>query len=276
MLAGINGTGGLASGIRRLAGVGGGSSGNDPFQEYLQLLQSSRLAAELAQKDNLLPVIFYKRWDAQNERWKEPGVLSNVISSIKKFLHQPVTQHPDSDALQDYLSKNFDVSSANTGRGLAALTGPNYMVASLQFTDHDKTATILNTILRRADEIIRQEQLRDVDARIAYIKSELPNVTQAEQREALIETLSEQEELQIMMVADQRYASTMIDVPHVDPKPTFPPSPLSALVSAAFWSVVLWVGIVAVESRSRLVRRATWPFRSLSRREVGTADRKYA
>jgi hypothetical protein len=247
------------SSVKRLLGAASGGAQNDPFQEYLQVLHSSRLAAELAEKDNLLPKLFSNRWDAEHKRWRPPSLAHNMLAVVNGALHRPVRDYPDANSLEEVLGGNLHVTEASTGAASILSMGSGFMIASLKYSSPEEARDLLNTILSRADSIIRQEQQRDVLARISYIKAELPNITQTEQRETLIGILSGQEELNIMLVADKRYAFTIVDPPHASPIPSFPPSPTLSLLLSAFAAFVLLVATVFAQAKLSFVRALIAP-----------------
>lgn len=263
LLAGGGAAGAGSQSVRRLlGGVSGSTAGNDPFQEYLQLLHSYRLAHDLAEKDNLLQRVYAARWDAENRRWKQSGILHRVVGFVKNAMHRPVSGAPNASDLQAFLSLHLQtapVRSANTSSFLNS--NSNFIDVSFDYGDRQEAVEILEIVLHRADDIIRQEQLRDVLARITFIDGELAKVTQAEQRDALIQTLSNQQQLRIMMVADKQFASTLIDTPHVWEIPSSPPPPQKAFMTSMLVALALWALLVLLEGRSELIRMLIWRFR---------------
>ena len=155
----------------------------------------------------------------------------------------------------------------------ASLLGSSgYMTVSLSMTGRAKSEQVLRIILDRADDIIRQEQLRDVKARIAYINSELPNITASEQRLALIQILSSQEELKTMMVADHRYASTLVDPPAAPPLPSSPMSPGKAFLASLFLALVALAALVGLGERVHFLSRFIARFQSSRQRQGGQQE----
>ncbi|NIJ46990.1 hypothetical protein [Rhizomicrobium electricum] len=232
----------------RLLG-GGGNGGNDPFQEYQQLLQTPRLVNELAEHDGVLQVVFGGLWDTEKKVWMEPGGLSRFTAPIKRLMHRPVATHPNSIMLAQYLKSHLSIDQAGSvgqsaTASFAGLGSSNYLVLSLRSDRPEKAELLLSKILFRADNIIRQEQMRDVDARIKYIESELLRVTQSEQRSALIQTMANQEDIKVMMVADKRFAYVLVSPPYASPIPVSPGSPGKALMITAAVSVIVWAGLV--------------------------------
>jgi hypothetical protein len=253
--------GGAGSTFKRLLGGATGSTGNDSFQEYQQVLHSSRLAAQLAEEDGLLPKLFSEQWDAEHKRWRAEGDPNGFSANLKRALHRPVVLHPDANTLEDVLGHMFSVSAAPSSSASLLSMGTSYMIVTLKYRDPQEAENLLNIVLSRADAIIRQDQQRDVVARISYIESELPTITQAEQREALIQILSSQEEQKTMMVADKRFSFTMIDPPHASPIPTFPMRPSSTFLLSAFAALVSMALVVYLGTISSWVRKLILPFR---------------
>lgn len=243
---------------RRLLG-NSSSSGNDPYQEYQQLMHSPRLAVELAQKDNFLPIIFDKSWDAAHHMWKPHGMLHPIKAAIFALFKRPVADHPDVDSLEAYLNLNLGIAPSKSAREssvaeIAGVGGP-YMTLTFPAGSPEEAERLLSTILQRADTAIREEQLRDVKARIDYIESELPLITQTDQRQALIEALASQEELNVMMVADKRFAYVLVSPPYASLTPTSPGSPVTAIALSIFVSLLLWIALVALEPKVAFLQR---------------------
>ena len=260
--------GGMAKKLLGAAGAGG--STNDPFQEYQQLLVSPRLIVALTKTKGFMPLAFSGLWDRSANKWEDPSFVHNVTSAVKRLLQRPTSDHPDDVWLALYLQNNFSVSQAAdvSGSGitsLANLGGNNYLTLSLDADSPEKAQTLQNTILNVTDDLIRQEQLRDVIARIAFIESELKKVTEADQRDALIQTLASQEQLNVMMVADKRFAYVLVSTPYASPVPTWPMSPGKAIALSVFLSLVLWGVLVALETKFTFVQRQLlrfrWPLR---------------
>ncbi len=269
LMSGMSGgSGGVSSSVRRLIGGGGGTSGgNDPFTEFTQLLVSYRLASELAEKDGLLQDIYSNEWDPAAKTWKPKGWRFGVTSGIKKLTHVQVSDHPTADALEAYLDGHLSMSQAKiqgmTGVNvMSVLNGSSYLMVSFDYDNPVEAERLLGVILARADDIIRQEQLKDVVSRISFIRAELPNVTQAEQREALIQLLSSQEQMRIMMVADKRYAVSIISPPHAGLIPSNFQSPISLILKSLFLAAAICVVLALLEPRVRVI---SWLF-AVSRR----------
>jgi hypothetical protein len=249
----------------RLRGSLSGGSSNDPFSEYQQLLLSPRLPVELYGSRNFMPLAFKDSWDFEKNTWMQPGMLHNLISGLKRFMHRPVVDHPDIVAVGRYLDSHFTiVQSEAIGRsGVSSLMAPtsDYYTLSLTADDPQMAEKLLGMIMSRTDDILRQELLRDVNARIAYIRSELPNITQADQREVMIQILASQENIKVMLVADKRFAYVLVSPPYASVVPTSPMRPTKAVKILFLFSLILWVGMVALEPKLSLLQKILPRFR---------------
>jgi hypothetical protein len=226
------GHGGLG-GIAKHLHVGGGLGGQtgDKFDEYTSLLTSSRLAAVLVDKDRILPEIFAAQWDAANRRWRPSGgLLAQGINGLKRLLGRTVKPQPDQDDLSKFLATKLKVdTSLETG----------FATVTFAFASPQEAERILDLILLEADNIIREDKRRDVAARIAYLNSALARLDVADEKEQLIDTLSQQEQEMMMIQSDHRYASLMIDPPHAPRKPSSPLPTIDAAIAVVL-SGVAW------------------------------------
>ena len=274
----LSSSGGLSGGsvssgaVSRILGGGSGafSKGNDIYQEYLQLLYSKRLADELVKKDDLLPVVFSKQWDANKKRWKEKGVLHNIATAVKRTLHQPTSDHPDADTLKNFIEKKLSVTQTKSFYS-SILANSNYMSISLELDDREQAVKLLSIILHRADEIIRQEQMRNVDARIAYINSQLSVVTQEATRNTLIAILSGQEQLKVMLIADSNFSILEVQTPAADPNPVKPMPFRKAVMMSVLFATFIWFLLALLQTRLPFAARVLRIFSVRSAKDTGEA-----
>jgi hypothetical protein len=231
-----------------------GGGGSNPYEEFLQLLQSSRLCQALVEKDNILQTIFYKRWDPERKQWKSGVLGSAVRDSMARFTKQPVRKGPGIDTLTRYLAGHLSIERRRSI--LSTLMGEaTFIEISFRFDSKEKAEEILGTILQETDNLIRADQRRDVEARISFLKRELTQTNLAtDERTALISILSDQEQLLAMISADNRYASTLVTAPYAPERPTWP-RPFRMLLSAIVVLIGLGSGMIYLASRYEFARR---------------------
>jgi len=250
---------GRISGIARQITGGGGGGSNDPYQEYQQILLSTRLPIELAKKNDFLQESYRDRWDAVHNRWNPPGALFYIVSPIKRFLDRPVSDHPDAVSLMNYLDRNFDVTpTKSVGAGIT--TGVmqlqnGFLTLTFEADDPERAQSLLSTLMTQADDLIRQEQMKDIDARISFINAELLRTSQSDLKDALIQTLALQENIKVMMIADKRFAYILVDPPYASPIPTSPIGPSKALLVSIVLSLFLGTVIIVLADYTLAVRK---------------------
>ncbi len=240
---GHGGLGGIAKHLHVGGALGGQST--DKFDEYTSLLTSSRLAAVLVDKDHILPELFAEQWDEANHRWRpRDGFLTQGIDSLKRLVGRPVKQHPDQDDVSKFLEQKLKVdTSLETG----------FATVTFTFSSPQETERLLDLILIEADNIIREDKRRDVAARIAYLNGALVRLDVADEKEQLIDTLSQQEQEMMMIQSDHRYASLLIDPPHAPFKPSSPlPTVDAAIAFVLAWFA--WAGAVRVTPQTGRLR----------------------
>lgn len=257
--AGASALAGGVGGLAKHLHVGSmlGQGGSDPFNEYVSLLTSTRLASVLVTRDHILPIVFADEWDAANKRWyPRSGFVDQVIDSAKRLLGRPVKAAPDVDDLAKFFDTNLNVD-------LSLET--NFATATLKFRDPAEAERLLDLILLEADNIIRQDKRRDVSARIAYLNDALEHLTLADQKPAMIDVLSQQQQEMMMIASDHRYASILIDSPHAPLKPTSPVPTVDAAIAFAL-ACFSWFGAVRLTPRSGRLRRILEAFARPRRR----------
>jgi|SRR5665213_339342 len=220
-------------GVARRFKVGSllGQQNGDPFDEYVSLLTSNRLAERLAREPGLLAKVFAEQWDSKNNRWYTRG---SVLDDFRRLLHRPIKPSPDADDLAKYLASHLATSvSLET----------SYATVSFDYMDRQAAESILNLILLDADNIIRDDKRRDVAARISYLTRALGDITLTDQKMSIIGTLTDQQQEMMIIQSDQRFASTLIDPPHAPFRPVSP-DPLKDLMVSIALAILLWAMLI--------------------------------
>lgn len=163
-------------------------------------------------------------------------------------------------AIAQYLDKNFYITQAdNVGGGINL--GNSYLKVTLDADSPGKAEKLLYIILTKADEIIRKEQLMDVDARMTYLNTELRHQTQADQRDIIIQILANQEALKATITANKRYALVLASPVFASQIPTKPKQPSMAIFQSFLLSLFLLAGFVTAEAHVPFLQRFVQKFR---------------
>jgi len=256
MLASMS-TGGFSSGLSAKLLGGLGSSSRDPYQEYLQLLPSTRLCQALIARKGFLQKIYSHQWDVAGKKWKEPGPIRSAEIIVLRLLGRPVATEPNVDQLMLYLGKHLSIGPLQAKTGLVKLLDNSpYSQVTFNYENPQEAERILDVVLYETDRLIREDDRRDVTARIAFLRSELSKGSLlVDDRTALISILSDQERLLAMIQSDKRYASALIVPPYASPIPTSPPRPSVVAFEVLLLSLVLWVGIVIIGTRNKWIEK---------------------
>lgn len=225
--------GGLAS-LASRAGIGlGPASSSTPFLLYTEGVSSRSVADALAQRPDIMHVIFADEWDERTQRYVEPrrGLISSTLRPVKSLLGFPPEEwrKPDAARLQDYI-KN----------GVKVLEDPESPVVTLQYLHPNPkfAATFLTEVHRVLDSSLRRRARDRATQYINYLAGQLQVARLAEHRSAIAQTLAEQERNRMMASSTLAYAAEPLDQVVTSLRPT---QPRPALVLA----ISLLVGLIA-------------------------------
>ena len=227
--AGEAGAGGLSS----LIGLQGMT--DTQFDLYLSTRNSNLLAVRLMATPGIPQRIFDNLWDKEAKVWRPPpGPFAGFKRSISSALGFVPWVPPTSGDVSEFLAKSIKVG-----------TDKRSLITRIEFSNPDPNfaKTLLSTVHEQAEALLRQQAQRRTRVMIAHLVHELATVTVTEQREALIQLLSQQEK-QLMMIGDNLpYAAVVVDPPSVNT--SSPPRPLLTIfiaLVAATLMIAAWVG----------------------------------
>jgi hypothetical protein len=218
--------GGL-KGLASLAGVNiGDNLGTQDFMLYQQGIYSRDVAEDLARNPVVMHTIFARQWDDGAKRWLPPnGLVRAVAVAVKGAIGIPDQpwQAPGGAALQEYIADNVSVA-ADAEKPIVTVS---YRDKSQWFA-----AYFLHELDRAVDNKLRTNALTRAQQYSAYISEQLTRITNADVREALMATLTEQEKIKMMASATAAYAAQPFGTPSASRKPTSP-KPFLVLFAAA-------------------------------------------
>lgn len=161
--------------------------------ESIAVLKSDAFTVSFINEQGLLPVLFFKKWDAERGRW------------IKEKSKPTI-----GDALE-YFDERIRAIAEDKKTGLVTLT--------ISWRDNEQAAAWANLMVANVNEVIRQRAIREATEKIGYLDRQLQKTTQVELQEVLFR-LSESQQKILMLAETQRdYAFRVIDparVPEID------------------------------------------------------------
>jgi uncharacterized protein involved in exopolysaccharide biosynthesis len=235
LLGGLSG-GGLG-GLASLAGIDIG--GENKSTEPLAVLRSREFAEAFIKDLNLMPVFFYREWDASAKRWKS--------SDIDK--------QPDIRDGIRYFQKAILTVKEDKKTGLITL--------SVDWTDPATAAAWADLLVERANDRMRQRAIADSDGSVRYLKQELAAATVLALQQSIARVLEIDLQKLALANADKEYAFRVIDHAQV-PKRKWVQHPHRVLiVLGAFFLGVMGSGAFVVARdgirRRRILRAESRP-----------------
>lgn len=215
--------GGQLGGLAALAGV---NMTEGSGVEALAVLKSRQFARDFIEQYNLMPVIFEDEWDAENERW----------------LTDDPTETPDLRDGAEFFHEEILQVGEERGTGLVTL--------GVEWTDPIVAADWASVLVRRLNDRLREGALREAEANVAYLESEMTNTTLFSLQESIGRLL--ESELQKLMLArgNEEFAFKIVDPP-VPPKQRVRPKRALTAVVGTLLGGLLGVFIVLVGHAGR-------------------------
>ena len=217
--------GGLSS-LASLAGVNiGGDTATQAFMLYQKGLYSRDVADLLAKDPQIMHAVFRKQWDATGKQWIPPNptvrTIAVFVQSLLGIPHHD-WQPPDGALLQEYITNHVYIE-----------TEPDKPVVTITYSDQDPQFAVkfLHTLDRAVDDKLRDLALVRANQYIGYLSDQLTKVANTDVREALMTTLTDQENTKMMASVTAPYSAQPFGPPSASRRPMFP-KPFLVLAAA--------------------------------------------
>ena len=222
------GSGGASASLESVASLAGIAVPSSPSQEPIAFLRSRQLARAFIQKHSLLPVLFYKKWDAVTGSWKSSD--SKKIPDVRDGIR--VLQRKVIQINEDKKAGTVEVLVTWTDSGVAARWAQDYI-------------DLLNDQMRGA-------AIAESTAVIGYLNQELEEGGgQVGVQQAVSRALESQLQRVALARARKDYAFKVIDAAIPPKDPVSPQAPLVALC-VLMGSVILSIlSAFVIERRER-------------------------
>jgi uncharacterized protein involved in exopolysaccharide biosynthesis len=175
---------GSLSGLANLAGL---NLNDNRTSESIATLKSRELLGSFIQDQNLLPVLFPGKWDAEAKRWKS---------------NDPLKQPDVRDGVTYFNDHVFNVQE-DKKNGLVTVV--------VDWRDPQVAAQWANMLVDRVNEIMRARALAQSEANVEYLKQELTAATVVTMQQSIGRVL--ESELQKLLLAKEEkdYAFKILD-----------------------------------------------------------------
>ena len=220
---------GQLGGLASLAGISLPGGGNK--DENIAYLTSRSLLRQFIEDENLLPVLFEKKWDAAKGNWDvdDPEDVPTLAEGVR------------------YMDRKVRAVREEPRTGVITL--------SIVWKDRELASRWANLLVERANRDLRERAVREAQASKGYLESQLAGTDVVELRQSLYRLIESQ--VKTIMLASVRpdYAFKVVDPATVpDLKDRVRPKRVAMIVLGALFggiAAVLLVGWQLYRERMR-------------------------
>lgn len=224
----ISGSLGNLGGIGDLASFAGitipSAHGNAP----LAVLKSKSFAREFIEDQKLMPVLFADKWDATAGDWKIKG-----------------PEQPDIRDGVKYFDETVRIVTEDKKTSLVKLT--------IQWKDPAESARWANLLVKRLNDRVRSEAIREAETSIGYLQKELLSTNVVSLQNSIGRVLESEMQKMALARANEEFAFKVVDEAFPPKKRYFPQRTLIAITSAVLGGLlgVIYVAIAQQWRRER-------------------------
>ncbi|ROH89148.1 hypothetical protein ED208_12125 [Stagnimonas aquatica] len=201
----LAGLAGQFGGLAALAGVNVGAGGNKGVA--LATLSSRELTEEYIRSNNLLPRLFYQRWDTGTSNWK-PSFIDTSAPTLW-----------DGNKLFNSKIRMVDEDKKT---GLVTL--------SIEWHDPVEAATWANALVQRTNDMLRQKAINTSNQNIRYLEEQLSKTSIVELRQSIYRLLESEIKSVMLAQGSAEYAFKVVDPAVVPQEKSWPRRSLLVLL----------------------------------------------
>jgi uncharacterized protein involved in exopolysaccharide biosynthesis len=226
---------GQLGGLASLAGISVNTSEPETV-EALSVLQSRQFTERFIAENNLMPVLFAKKWDTTNARWKVPEA-----------------KQPTPEKAYEYFNK-IRIVTQDKKTGLVTI--------QIDWKDRNQAATWTNELVQRLNAEMRSRAIARTDASVGYLGKELKVVGDTSTQEAINRLIEAEMRQRMLANVSEDFSFRFIDraVPADADEPIFPRKALLILLGPVIGFVVslaLLLALYILSGARSLTKQAT-------------------
>jgi uncharacterized protein involved in exopolysaccharide biosynthesis len=197
------------SGLASLAGLSVAT--NTRRAETIAVLQSRALTEDYIKQNDLLPVLYPKRWDSATKRWKVGVKVPNLWKANR------------------YFKSKIRAVTENAKTGLVTLT--------ITWKDPVVAAQWANGLIEATNDYLRGQAIAEADRNIAYLEDQASKTDMVGVRQAIYSILENQIDKAMLARGTEQYALKILD-------PAAPPDMLSSPKPVMWTLLALFAGLL--------------------------------
>lgn len=216
------GGGGLSALAQSFGGLPGISlPSSSSASEIVNLLNSNILREKVIERYNLLPVLFYEKWDDEKKDWKKgekSGFTLNPLVLIQKVVAavKPKTQNPKPKTQDDGIPTIWD--GLRTLNGIVKVNNnakDSTITISVEFYDPEAAEKMVEYFLATLTDHMSGEAKRVARTNRKYLEEQLWATTDPLIKQKIYNLIAQQIETSMMSEVKENFAFKVIDPPKV-------------------------------------------------------------
>jgi uncharacterized protein involved in exopolysaccharide biosynthesis len=205
---------GVMGQLGSLAGLAGISVGGGGSAEALAVLSSRDFTRAFVEEQNLVPILFADKWDAENETW----------------LDEDPERWPDVEDAVVYFGNSLRAISEDRQTGLVTV--------AVEWTDPDLAAQWVTLLVERLNDYTRAQALKEAQANIEYLQAELAATSTFALQQAIGNLLEREHQKLMLARGNDEFSFRVIDSAIVPDSPSRPNRRLMVIVATLFGGLI--------------------------------------
>lgn len=166
------------------AGINLGAS-KDKSAEYIAALKSRSLSVAFIEKENLKPILFPRKWNAESKKWKDPNDIPTDWEAFEIF------------------EKDIRSVSVDKRTGLVTL--------AIEWNDPVLAAKWANSLVQQVNTRLRSEAIVEAEKSTAYLEKQLASTSSVEIQQAIYRLVEAQAKRKMIASTRDEYAFNVVD-----------------------------------------------------------------
>jgi uncharacterized protein involved in exopolysaccharide biosynthesis len=160
---------------------------NSEMAESIAILTSRKFSEEFIDDDNLLPILFHKKWNSKSSQWKTRSVdeIPTLRDGARLFK-------------ENILSVTKDEES-----GL--------LILAIEWSDRDLAVEWANLLVKRANKQLRERKILETEASLNFLHKELDKTNVVEIRQSIFRLIESYTKAIMLANVNIEYAFRIID-----------------------------------------------------------------
>ena len=190
------------------------SSASEAKAEAIATLQSEALTERYITENNLLPILYRRKWDAAAQAWKT---------------NDP-DERPTLWKANQYFDKHVRTVELNGKTGLITMT--------ITWKDPKLAAQWANDLVKLTNQYMRDKAIREAERNIAYLQEQASKDNVVELRAAIYQLMESETKKEMLAKGSDEYGLKVIDPATVPEKMSYPQRALWISAGAALGLVI--------------------------------------